>query len=539
MANPSKQSKATASVDRGIGAPLPRSFGDPAFGDPAIACTVLAAELPIANCAAPELLHGRTRKAGRVLFASRSGVPQSLVVTRAPLRLTVRGDTACISLLELSVAPLLRALRERMPTANWCGPDLHVPLVAPETDATACDRDVLRESSVFDPVRALLGLVGDREAAAVAVGVYGALGFDLVDRFEPLGPRRPDPNDEADIELVLGLDVVRYDEDRGVVQVVTRGLPWEAMSAVQDRHAATLLALQQPDDRAEASGTCGVCVAEQPDQAFLDGVVQLREHIAAGDVFQAVLSRAVTWECSADSLEVFKRLADREPSPYTFHLELERGALFGASPETCVRVADGQVEIRPIAGTTQRGAEHETDQRLALALLFDRKERSEHVMLLDLARNDIARVAVAGTTEVVQQFAVEKYSRLQHLVSRVRGTLRPDLDALHAYRAAANMGTLSGAPKARATEIIRQLEPVGRGFYGGAVVCLFADGQMDSCIVIRSIRAIDGVYRAQAGAGIVWHSDPQRELQETQRKLRAVSEVMASFAAQPVVEVRA
>ncbi|MFT4843732.1 MAG: anthranilate synthase component 1, partial [Candidatus Azotimanducaceae bacterium] len=202
-------------------------------------------------------------------------------------------------------------------------------------------------------------------------------------------------------------------------------------------------------------------------------------------------------------------------------------------------VADGKVEIRPIAGTTQRSSEPETDQRLALALLFDRKERAEHVMLLDLARNDIARVAEPGTTEVVQQFAVEKYSRVQHLVSRVRGTLRSGLDALHAYRAAANMGTLSGAPKARATELIRQLEPAGRGFYGGAVVCLMADGGMDSCIVIRSIRAIDGVYRAQAGAGIVWHSDPQRELQETQRKLRAVSEVMASFAAQPALEVRA
>lgn len=534
MANEPQVSKATASLGSGVVAPVSSPFGTPA-----IICTVLAAELPIGNCAVAELLHRRTRKRGRVLFASQSAGKQTLVVTRAPLRLTVRGDTAIISLLELAVAPLLRALHKRMPNASWCGPDLRVPLLVPATDATAVDRDVLCEPSVLDPVRALLGLVGDRDAAVVGVAVYGALGFDLVDRFEDLGERRTDPSADADIELVLGLDVVRYDEERGVVHVVTRGLPWEAMSAVQDRHAATLLALQQPDDRGDVGGSCGECVAEQPDQSFLDGVVQLREHIAAGDVFQAVLSRAVTWQCSADSLDVFERLADREPSPYTFHLQLERGALFGASPETCVRVDDGNVEIRPIAGTTMRSSEPETDQRLALALLFDRKERAEHVMLLDLARNDIARVAEPGTTEVVQQFAVEKYSRVQHLVSRVRGTLRAGLDALHAYRAAANMGTLSGAPKARATEIIRQLEPAGRGFYGGAVVCLLADGRMDSCIVIRSIRAIDGVFRAQAGAGIVWHSDPQQELQETQRKLRAVSEVMASFATPPALEVRA
>jgi anthranilate synthase component 1 len=247
----------------------------------------------------------------------------------------------------------------------------------------------------------------------------------------------------------------------------------------------------------------------------------------------------VQWQCNADSLDVFELLTAREPSPYSFHLDLEHGALFGASPETCVRVDDRQVEIRPIAGTTERSSDSDTDARLALALLFDHKERAEHVMLLDLARNDIARIAVPGTTEVVQQFAVEKYSRVQHLVSRVRGTLRPELDALHAYRAAANMGTLSGAPKARATELIREIEPTGRGFYGGAVGYLMADGSFDSCITIRSMRAKNGVYRAQAGAGIVWHSDADRELEETDRKLRAVGEVMASLQGVPSVEVRA
>ncbi len=524
------------------GAERPQEHVRDAFGAASVQCAVLATELRLADCVAPEVLHGRTRNRGRVLFASRGHNRQVLVVTRAPLRLQVRGDQASVSLLELTMAPLLRSLHKRLPGSQLLGLELTIPIEVPTPDPAALDRDVLREPSLLDPVRALVALVGDREPCAVPVGVFGAFAFDLVDHFESLGPRRPDPGDDADLELVLGLDIVRYDEDHHSVQVVTRGLPWEAMSVVQERHAKTLKALREPDQRAPGrtvAGQCGPRIVEQPDQQFLDGVHKLREHIAAGDVFQAVLSRAVQWQCNADSLDVFELLTAREPSPYSFHLDLEHGALFGASPETCVRVDDRQVEIRPIAGTTERSSDSDTDARLALALLFDHKERAEHVMLLDLARNDIARIAVPGTTEVVQQFAVEKYSRVQHLVSRVRGTLRPELDALHAYRAAANMGTLSGAPKARATELIREIEPTGRGFYGGAVGYLMADGSFDSCITIRSMRAKNGVYRAQAGAGIVWHSDADRELEETDRKLRAVGEVMASLQGVPSVEVRA
>ena len=489
----------------------------------------------MASCAPPVVLHRRTRARGRVLFQSRDAGHQTLVVTGAPLRLTVRGAMCFVQLLAAAARPLLLALKDRLPSAVLHGNELQVPLVASALDPAALDREALAAPSLLDPVRQLVGLVGDRGVAPVPVSVYGAFGFDLVDHFEALGPRRADPCDEADLEVVLGLDVVRYCDVRGIVQVITRGLPWEAVAVVHARHAETLAALQLPapsasDAEQPKAGACGPRFAIGDDRQFVAAVDKLREHIAAGCVFQAVLSRAVTWNCTVDSLDVCERLLAREPSPYAFHLELERGALFGASPETCVRVVHGEVEIRPIAGTAARSSDSDGDARLALALLFDPKERAEHVMLLDLARNDVARVAVAGTTEVVQQFAIEKYSRVQHLVSRVRGTLRPELDALHAYRAAANMGTLSGAPKARATELLRALEPTSRGYYGGAVICLAADGSLDSCIVIRSMRAIDGVFRAQAGAGIVWHSDPERELEETERKLRTLCEVMDSFA---------
>lgn len=508
--------------------------GSRRFGDPCVECAVLTTELPLPECIAPEALHRATRQQGRVLFASREGGQQSLVVTRAPLRLRVRDRVARVELLELSCGPLLNELQKRMPGSQRNGLELTVAVPSPSGEPAVLDRERLQEPSLFDPVRVLVGLVGDRVPAPMPVGVFGAFAFDLVDHFEALGERRADPCGDADLEVVLGLDLVRYDHQEGVVHVVTRGLPWESVSAVQQRHQRIVAELQSGaevahQNAAAAAATCGPRRVEQPDDAFLHGVAALREHIAAGDIFQTVLSRAVSWECTADSLDVFERLAENEPAPYAFHMQLARGALFGCSPETCVRVADGEVEIRPIAGTTRRSADPDTDERLALALLFDRKERAEHVMLLDLARNDVARVSEAGTTAVVQQFAVEKYSRVQHLVSRVRGTLRSELDALHAYRSAANMGTLSGAPKPRAMELVRKLEPAGRGFYGGAVGYLLADGQFDSCIAIRSVRMLDGVYRAQAGAGIVWHSDAVRELEETERKLRAVGDVMASF----------
>jgi anthranilate synthase component 1 len=259
----------------------------------------------------------------------------------------------------------------------------------------------------------------------------------------------------------------------------------------------------------------------------------MREHIGRGDVFQGVLSRALTMRSAAAPLAVYRALRAINPSPYLFYLDLPDGALLGASPETFLRVEGGEVEVRPIAGTAPRGfddggrVDRDLDDRLALRLLLDEKEQAEHAMLLDLARNDVARVSAPGTTRVVQQFGIERYSHVQHLVSRVRGRLRPGCDALHAYRAAANMGTLTGAPKPRAMELIRAMEPSARGFYGGACGYLLQDGTLDSCIVIRSLRQRGGEYRTRAGAGVVAGSDPRRELAETEAKAMAAREAVA------------
>jgi anthranilate synthase component 1 len=241
------------------------------------------------------------------------------------------------------------------------------------------------------------------------------------------------------------------------------------------------------------------------------------------------------------SLRVYRALAQRNPSPYLFHLDLAEGELLGSSPETFLRVDGGPdgcpdgrtVELRPIAGTAPRGftadgaIDDDLDSRLAMQLLADDKERAEHAMLLDLARNDVARIARPGTTRVVQQLALERYSHVQHLVSRVRGALRPGLDALHAFRACANAGTLTGAPKPMAMALLRGLEPWARGCYGGAVGYLLQDGRCDTCIAIRSLRRRGGSYFARAGAGIVAHSDPGRELQETAHKLLAPRTALA------------
>src|SRR5262249_15956042 len=263
-------------------------------------------------------------------------------------------------------------------------------------------------------------------------GLFGFLGYELVDQFEPLPARRPDPLGEADAELVLGADFALYDHRAGTVAALSRGLPFEGQREAAARHAGLLAALQQPAPPTPRFRDAAPTPADfdVDDAAFQSGVRALQRHVEAGDVFQAVLSRGCTTVCSVPSLRAYRALAQRNPSPYLFHLDLEQGQLLGSSPETFVRVQGGQVELRPIAGTAPRGfaaegtIDEDLDARLALALLGDDKERAEHAMLLDLARNDVARIARPGSTRVVQQFALERYSHVQHLVSRVRGELR-------------------------------------------------------------------------------------------------------------------
>ena len=275
--------------------------------------------------------------------------------------------------------------------------------------------------------------------------------------------------------------------------------------------------------------------ADLSDEQFAALVVQLKRHIVAGDVFQIVASRTFTAPCP-DPLAAYARLREANPSPYLFYVVGGDSVVFGASPETAVKVhgAPRRVTIRPIAGTAPRGRtstgaiDGDLDARREAALRLDEKETAEHMMLVDLARNDVARVSRPGTRQVTRLLTVDRYAHVMHLVSEVEGVLADGQDALHAYAAAMNMGTLVGAPKIRAAQILREVETTRRGAYGGAVGYLNHDGAMDTAIVIRAAVVRAGIARVRAGAGIVFDSDPASEARETRSKAEAVLRAIAA-----------
>jgi anthranilate synthase component 1 len=264
-------------------------------------------------------------------------------------------------------------------------------------------------------------------------------------------------------------------------------------------------------------------------EEFIDMVNKIKGHVRAGDVYQAVISRTISSNFNKEPLDIYKKLRKLNPSPYMFYINNSNGILLGASPEMSLRVEGDKrkiAEIRPIAGTKPRGiinnkVDVDLDSRYETELKIDEKEVSEHTMLVDLARNDVARISKPGTRYVNEPFVVEKYSHVQHLVSNVSGVLKKDLDALHAYTATMNMGTLTGAPKVEAMKLSRLYEKTKRGFYGGAVGYITPNNDLDSTIVIRSIQIKDNKAYIRAGAGIVYDSDPESEFLETGKKAAA------------------
>ena len=259
-----------------------------------------------------------------------------------------------------------------------------------------------------------------------------------------------------------------------------------------------------------------------PRKRFLESVRQCKDYIAAGDIFQVVLSQRLDFTPEIEPFQIYRTLRTVNPSPYMYFLRIGDQHILGSSPEMLVRVTGRKLEYRPIAGTRPRGRNEEEDQRLEKEMLADEKERAEHVMLVDLGRNDLGRVSEYGSVKVRDLMYVERYSHVMHIVSALEGCLRPDLDALDAFAACFPAGTLSGAPKVRAMQIIEELEPVRRGIYGGSV--LYADfaGNLDSCIAIRTMSMIGKRAYLQAGAGIVADSEPQREFEECMNKAKAV-----------------
>ncbi|MGD8440490.1 MAG: anthranilate synthase component I family protein, partial [Holophagae bacterium] len=303
-----------------------------------------------------------------------------------------------------------------------------------------------------------------------------------------------------------------------------------AVQRMDGLHAALLADEGGPSPHTLPSPDGDVWHAWRPTPSatdYLFGVARAREHILAGDIFQVVLSRRWRRVPRCTASEVYRMLRVTNPSPYMFLFDTGNARILGSSPEMLVRVAGRTVTTCPIAGTRRRGRDAEEDSALEAELKDDPKERAEHTMLVDLGRNDVGRVAAPGTVRVVRETEVERYSHVMHLVSEVAGELRQECDAWDALFACFPAGTLSGAPKVRAMELIDELEEVRRGVYGGAVGYLNATGDLDSCIAIRTLVERGGVAHIQAGAGIVYDSVPETELDECRNKARALVEAVA------------
>lgn len=374
----------------------------------------------------------------------------------------------------------------------------------------------------------------------------GVLGYDLIDCFESLPAGQPDPLEQPLLEFWLPDELVIIDHARLSTTIVTAA--WGGPDSARRYHDAAQ-ALERlvgsvlespapaPLPREPGAPDLGAVTADQSDAEYAAVVARLQEHLRAGDAYQVVPSRTFALPC-ADPLASYARLRARNPSPYLFYFNGPTRVLFGASPETCLRVVGGtrQASILPIAGTALRGrrpdgsVDTEQDTRNEVALRLDAKEAAEHLMLVDLARNDVARVSVPGTRAVTRLLEVERYEHVMHLGSEVTGTLAPGIDALEAYAATMPMGTLVGAPKVRAAELLRLVEPSRRGAYGGGVGYLLGDGTLETAIVIRSALVQDGVAHVRAGAGVVLDSVPEHEARETSRKARAVLEAIAAEA---------
>ena len=361
-------------------------------------------------------------------------------------------------------------------------------------------------------------------------GAVGYLGYDMVRHFESLTTEKPALLDAYDSYFLITDTIVIFDTMRQKIKVVSNAHITENVSPSAAYERATekindiigRLRAPLPPHGASTLKKPVRFVSNMSRNCFEDSVEKAKEYVRSGDIIQVVLSQRFSGELTADPLDIYRVLRTLNPSPYMFFLRLDDTVIAGASPEVMVRKEGDRVELRPIAGTRPRGATPEDDARLADELLADPKECAEHVMLVDLGRNDLGRVCTTGSVSVSELMLIERYSHVMHIVSNVQGQLSADRDAFDLVRATFPAGTLSGAPKIRAMQIIDELEPVRREIYGGAVGYFSFSGNMDLCITIRTLVIKDGQIHLQAGAGIVADSDPATEWQETINKGMAV-----------------
>ncbi len=486
---------------------------------------------------------------------------KSLLLTNAAAKIVCNGDTVTFTpLSQNGIAAIAFAKQQLAEHAKLSQQDIklglqldHVnaqsliakfPAVANELD----EKSRLMATNPFESLR-LFNQLKNNNDHPFAIFLGGVFAFDMIAVSEHLPQVPAGENTCPDFVYYLAETLIIIDHEEKSTEIIANIFSGDQQDDSEQtpeqtiRNRVTNFKALLAQDIAKpvklskpkiANTVNSEITTDRSDKEFCDIVNDLKENIRAGDIFQVVPSRTFSLPC-IDRQLAYQELKISNPSPYMFYLKDSEFCIFGASPESAIKYQqhNRQVEIYPIAGTRPRGLNSDgsicldLDSRIELELRLDKKELAEHIMLVDLARNDIARVSQAGTRHVAELLKVDRYSHVMHLVSRVCGTLSLDLDALHAYQACMNMGTLSGAPKVKATELIRQVEGKRRGSYGGAVGYITGTGEMDTCIVIRSAFVKNGIAQIQAGAGVVFDSNPQSETNETRQKAQAVLSAIA------------
>ena len=499
---------------------------------------------------------------------------QSLLMVDAALRMECLGNRVEVKALTGNGASVLPLFVEHAPDGLHIKErtDTSITLICDEADGELDEDSRLKAASVMDALRIVINKITPIRQHPHAVFLGGVFAYDMLAGFEKLPDVAEGENDCPDFVFYLAETLITVDHQTRETHLIGSVFSGQDVAQQYFAIAQRLEAIHQQlhdmpaepvlvgantakiaDVESEAqSGQSLVSDSENSnetengqslssfdpsvevsvdlsDEQFCNHVLDLKQHILAGDIFQVVPSRTFSLPCPSPLL-AYAKLKESNPSPYMFYMQDAAFSIFGASPESALKYEreSNQVEIYPIAGTRPRGKrpdgsiDRDLDSRIELNLREDTKEKSEHIMLVDLARNDVAKVSRPGTRYVKDLLKVDRYSHVMHLVSRVVGQLRDDLDPLHAYQACMNMGTLVGAPKVSAATLIREVEKKRRGSYGGAVGYLNGQGDMDTCIVIRSAFVKNGTAYIQAGAGVVYDSVPQAEADETRAKAQAV-----------------
>lgn len=472
---------------------------------------------------------------------------QSILLVDAALRMACNDNEVIVTALTDNGKSILPLFEQHLPAGLRCvsQSDTSVTLICDLPDAALDEDSRLKAASVMDALRVVINNITPIRQHPHALFLGGVFAYDMLAGFEQLPDVAQGENDCPDFVFYLAETLITVDHQTRETHLIGSVFSGEDVArqyfgVSQRLEAIHELLHNMPEaptlNRASAPTPKDAQVmVDKSDSEYCDDVHALKEHILAGDIFQVVPSRTFSLPCPSPLL-AYAQLKVQNPSPYMFFMQDEAFSIFGASPESALKYdsESNQVEIYPIAGTRPRGKRpdgsinHDLDSRIELNLREDNKEKAEHIMLVDLARNDVAKVSRPGSRFVKDLLKVDRYSHVMHLVSRVVGQLRDDLDALHAYQACMNMGTLVGAPKVSAARLIRDTEQKRRGSYGGAVGYLNGQGDMDTCIVIRSAFVKNNTAYIQAGAGVVYDSVAQAEADETRAKAQAVISAVQS-----------